>query len=605
VILVLAVLTWVVYGQVAGFEFTNFDDPLYITGNSRTLEGLTWSNVAWAFTSITAANWHPLTWLSYMADTTLFGPDPGMFHLTSVVFHSANAGLLFLLLKRLTGDLWPSALVAALFAVHPLHVESVAWVAERKDVISMFILLLTLAAYVQGPTERRTRVATAILFVLGLMAKPMLVSLPLLLLFLDRWPLGRTAPWKDLIREKVPLFALAGASSLVTLLAQKSFGAVISVERLPMVYRLGNVPIAYVGYLWKMVWPVRLAPLYPFIPEDVTLWKSLGCLGLLLVAGALAFASRRRFPYLAMGLLWFLISLLPVIGLIQVGAQSMADRYTYIPLLGPFIIVAWGCRDLARVARIPSRVLGSAGLVVVGLLTVLARAQTAHWQDSLTLFRHEQSVAPDNIVTHTNLGQALFLKGRVTEAIAEYRLAVQLNPKIRIPQIDLARALAHSGQREEALACLKRWLEIRPTDHLALEDVTDLLLGMGRLEETLPFYNSFLALEPQRLKEGPDRRAQLAKSQDARMRIGLICRTLGRDAEAVPYFRAAAAAGPLNPSYALNLGISLAAAGRSDEARIWFGKVLAIQPGNADARARLQSLDLRSGKVRKAERGSS
>ncbi|NTV73392.1 MAG: tetratricopeptide repeat protein [Holophaga sp.] len=604
--LALLALVWVVFGQVRGFEFLNFDDPLYVAGNLHTAKGLTWANLGWALTTGAAANWHPLTWLSHMADFSMFGPDPGMHHLTSAVFHGANAVLLFLLLKSMTGDLGPSAFVAALFAAHPLHVESVAWVAERKDVLSMFFLLLTLAAYHRSCSDRRFRPAVLACYILGLMAKPMLVTLPLLLLVLDRWPLRRAAPWKDLVLEKLPLFGLAAASSLVTFLVQHSGGAVITMARLPLGYRVGNALLAYVKYLWKMVWPIDLAPLYPIIAADIRPWNSLLAGAALLALSTLAFRMRRCRPYLLAGWLWYLVSLLPVIGLIQVGSQSMADRYTYIPLLGPFLAIAWGVRDLASHLRVRPWITWASGALVTVLLMGQARVQAAYWHDSLTLFRHERAVAADNLVARNNLGQALFARGRAQEAIVEYRAAVAMDPGVRMARINLARALAWSGQNDEALAGFRRWIEVHPQDHQAMEDITYLLLTMGRLEEAIPYYQGILALEPVRLRDDPDTFRQLDKSQDARMRLGLILRTLGREAEAVPYFRAAAQLNPSSPAYGLNLAISLEASGDAPQARAWFQRVLELQPGNGEARRRLQVLQERAGGVRKPEaRGSS
>lgn len=581
----LVALVWVIYGQTARFEFCNYDDPTYILLNPPVLKGLTWGNLVWALGAGAAANWHPLTWLSHMADISMFGRNAGGHHLVSVFWHAANTVLLFHLLRAWTRNLWPSALVAALFAVHPAHVESVAWVAERKDVLSTFFMLLALAAY--GGGRRRLALVP---YGLGLMCKPMLVSLPLLLLLLDRWPLDRREPWRQLLREKVPYFLLAAASSGVTLLVQRHGGAVVSLERLPFAYRAGNAVIAYARYLGKLVWPTRLAVLYPLDPGAVRPWKVVAAVLLLAALGFLAWRSRRRCPWFWSGLMWFLVSLLPVLGLVQVGSQALADRYTYIPFLGPFLALAWGARDLAGTSRLRGRLLAAVGVAVVALLTLQARAQAANWHDSATLFQHALSVAPDNAVARSNLGLALFNQGHADQAILEYRRATELNPAQRLPRLNLARALAWRGRREEALAAYVALQEMTPEDSKVLGELALVQLGLGRLEDAVTSYQRVLALEPRRLQEGDPLRA-LDVSQDARMRIGMIYRALGREREAAPYFRAAAALNPSNPAYAFNLGISLAATGADAEAIRCFQRVLALQPGNADAAARLRRLN--------------
>ncbi len=586
----LVALTAVIYAQVRGFAFLNFDDPFYITNNPHTQRGLTWDNLLWALGSGAAANWHPLTWLSHMLDVSLFGTNAGMHHLTNVVFHSANAVLLFLILRSMTGDHWPSLFVAALFAVHPLHVESVAWVAERKDVLSMFLLLLTVAVYARKPPARRIGPATVILFTLGLMAKPMLVSLPFLLLFLDHWPLRRGEPLRSRLWEKAPLFLLSFASCVVTFVAQRQGGAVIPMEHLPALERLGNALVSYVTYLAKMVWPSGLAPLYPIVREDIRLWKALAAL---LLVGAItvgAVRNRREKPYLLAGWLWYLVSLLPVIGLVQVGSQALADRYTYIPLVGPFLIVAWGGRDLGRYLRLPSWAAMAGAWAAALALLMVARTQASYWRDSVTLFRRERAVATDNIVARTNLGHGLLLQGRPQEAIPEFRAAIAMNPASRQPRVDLAKALSEAGQTEEAVAVYEAWMRDTPTDFAALADLASLLTRVGRLEEAIPAYKGYLDLEPLRLKDDPDLRREMGRSQEARMRLGLIERKLGREARALVWFQEAARVSPRSPEITLNLGVSLAALGRVEEAREMFNRTLAMQPGSEEAKARLAAL---------------
>jgi len=382
-----------VYYPVSGFDFVALDDDGYIYQNQQVQQGITPEGLVWAFKTIEMANWHPVTWFSYMLDVTLFGTAPGVFHLVNVAFHLANTLLLFGMLRITTQTVWRSAFVAALFALHPMHVASVAWVSERKDVLSTFFWMLGSLAYIRYTLRPGiTRFcAVLILFILGLMAKPMLVTLPLVLLLMDFWPLARDRqaghawnqgtkpmPWRFLLLEKVPLFILALISGLITLVAQKGYAAVQSIDMLPLHTRIANALISYIGYLTKMVWPHSLAALYPY-PDNIPTARVLGAAFFILVISTLAARLRKSCPYLLFGWLWYLITLLPVIGLIQVGAQAMADRYTYIPLIGIFIIIAWGIPDLLAKWRLRSAVLPIIAALLVVALAFAARQQTQCW----------------------------------------------------------------------------------------------------------------------------------------------------------------------------------------------------------------------------------
>ncbi len=447
--LALAALVAAVYAPVRHFDFVQLDDPAYVTENPRVLRGLTLDGAAWALTTGHAANWHPVTWLSHMLDVELFGVAAGPHHLTNLLLHAANTLLLFGLLLRMTGALWRSAFVAALFGIHPLHVESVAWVAERKDVLSTLFWLLTTwayVAYVRARAPRRTvaYVLALLLFAVGLMAKPMLVTLPFTLLLLDWWPLGRwdaaTPPRSSLwplVREKIPFFALAAASSVATFVVQQRGGAVSAVGSEPSALRLQNALVSAVAYLRDMVWPAGLTMIYPF-PSSIPAWHvAAACL----VVGGVSFAAwrlARSHPFLAVGWLWYLGTLVPVLGLVRVGLQARADRYTYVPLIGVFIALAWGGAALAgRVRlRLPGRpALQSAALAVLAAAVVLAlalaaRQQVGYWKDNVTLWTRATvlTLHMDEYEAHMSLGATLADQGRTDEALRHFAEAVRLRP---------------------------------------------------------------------------------------------------------------------------------------------------------------------------------
>jgi hypothetical protein len=534
VVLVLAALTVAVYAPVGRFDFVQLDDPAYVTENPHVLGGLTLDGLAWAFTTGHAANWHPVTWLSHMLDVQLFGVDAGAHHLTSLALHAANTLLLFGLLALLTGALWRSALVAALFAVHPLHVESVAWVAERKDVLSAFFLLLTLWAYAgfvrsvgpaataAGETAGRSRrvyyALMLVAFALGLMAKPMLVTLPFVLLLLDVWPLERlNAAWRGerrleanagsprrpatgsskaggttrrskdrpaeagtlgsvallktawpLVREKLPLFVMAAASSIVTLVVQQRGGAVTPFEVYPFSLRLQNAVVSIAAYLRDAVWPVGLTVLYPF-PAAVPADQVAISLAVLAVISLVAYRLARREPYLIVGWLWYLGTLVPVAGLVQVGVQARADRYTYVPLIGIFIMVAWGLGAIVgRHPRLRMVVSAAAIGAIVGC-AVTARAQASYWTDSVALWTRATMVTlhVDEFEAHMSLGTTLGNQGRVDEAREHFAEAARLRPESDAAHCSLGIALARSGRLRDAARELNEALRLHPGNQAA------------------------------------------------------------------------------------------------------------------------------------------
>jgi protein O-mannosyl-transferase len=558
--LLLVLGTLAVYLPAARHGFSLYDDNDYVTENSVVQRGLTWDGFRWAF-AWHAANWHPLAWLSHMADCQVFGLDAGMHHSVNVLFHAANSLLLLLLLLRWTNSLWPSAFAAALFAWHPLHVESVAWVAERKDVLSTFFALLALLAYTKYVTSEKWQVAgkavkpastvtpvtghlspfywlALLMFALGLMAKPMLVTLPFVLLLLDYWPLHRIRNsqsgirnWAGLLLEKSPFFALAAASCIVTFLAQHHGGAVASLKNVPLHFRLENVPVAYVGYLLKMIWPARLAVFYPLNPLSPLAVAA--AVAVLVAVSWLAWRARRPCPYGLVGWLWFLGTLVPVIGLVQVGGAALADRYTYLPGIGIFLALALGVRDGAKRFQVSKPIAGVvAGLVLAACLGLTHR-QLDFWRDDITLFRHAIAVTKDNDTAHLNLGFALEKAGLNAEAMAEYRAALKLDPGRAETHNNLANLLDDTGRPDEALAEYQEALRINPHHVASHNNYGTMLAELGRFDEAMKQYAESARLDPTDW-HAPYLMAKALLKQ-------------GRDPEAIPYFRQAVKLDPNNP----------------------------------------------------------
>jgi tetratricopeptide (TPR) repeat protein len=505
----LIVLTGITYWQVLGFELTYFDDDVYVADNATVLRGLTWDGVKWAFTTNWQANWHPLTWLSLMSDAAIGGESPAVFHATNVVLHMLSTVLLFAILSLLTGLPWRSAFVAALFAVHPLHVESVAWVAERKDTLSAVFWMLTILAYVRyarSPGRVRYLLTTA-LFALGLMAKPMLVTLPVVLLLIDFWPLARVQgkgdreqgtegkrPVSFLLLEKTPLFGMSAASCCVTIWAQIAGGAMGNLESYPLGVRVANALVAYVSYMAKMLWPVRLSVFYPHPVDSLPVWQVI-CSALLLIGlSALAFGLRRRRPYVLVGWLLYVITLLPVIGLVQVGDQAMADRYTYIPLIGLFVAITWWIAESLGGNRLLH--VGAVGMIAG--LAVLSIAQVGTWRDSGTLFRHAIAVTRNNTLAYNNLGlYALYTREDPHMAIRCYSRSIRIREESGLAHNGLGTALGKAGRHEEAVKHLRRAIELgfeRPGvySNLAME-----LLKLGEPRRALGPISRAVELAPQ------------------------------------------------------------------------------------------------------------
>ena len=485
-------LTIAAYGASLGNGLTSYDDDVYVTANPHVQHGLSAESIRWAFTTRRAANWHPLTWISHIVDWSLWGPRPWGHHLTSLVLHAANAVLLFLILSRLTSDAWPSALVAALFAVHPLHVESVAWVAERKDVLSTTLWLAAIGAYARyaGAPKPRRMALVAAFMALALLSKPMAVTLPLTLLLLDVWPLRRTGEgWRRLVGEKLPLVLIAAASGVATLRAQRAGGAMASWTSFPLAERVGNALWSYTAYLGQTILPRRLAAFYPHAP--VPAWKLATAALVLAAISALAFRLRRSHPFFAVGWLWYLVTLLPVIGIVQVGLQARADRYTYVPLIGIFVMIAWSVPAAMR------RRATVAATAVVLALAVVARAQAAVWKDSETLFAHALAVAGESATAHVDYGAAVEESGRIDEALTHYERAVALDPGSRPAHNRIAGILARRGRLDEAADHYLDVLRRIPDDPETLSNYGIVLAKQGRLEDAIATFRRALAAGPE------------------------------------------------------------------------------------------------------------
>jgi tetratricopeptide (TPR) repeat protein len=545
----LAIATFLVYAPVATHPFLHYDDNLYVTENARVQAGITREGVAWAFTTGHAANWHPLTWLSHMLDCQLFGLDPARHHLENAALHAAAAGLTLLVLVSMTGALWPSAFVAATFALHPLHVESVAWAAERKDVLSGLFWMLTLAAYVSYARRGgKTRYSLALAaFAAGLLCKPMLVTMPFVLLLVDFWPLGRlrlggkrgaAPPQSRVWLEKVPFLALSAASSAITVVAQRRGGAMSSLQAVPLADRVGNAALAYVAYIKKTVWPSDLAIFYPKITSPG--WEIAVAVLAILAATAATVALARRKPYLPVGWLWFLGTLVPMIGLVQVGMQSMADRYVYVPLIGLTIIVAWGLPDALGRWRGSRAALAVAACAALIAMTLVTARQIAYWGNERALFQHAIDVTRENYVAHTNVGVALHVEGNLGEAMRHYREAERLRPNYEVVQYNLGLALAQQGRPDSAEIHLREAVRLRPN------------------------------------------------YPDARNNLGILLAMQNRLPEAETQFREALRGEPFHVSANYNLGLVLAGQGRTDEAIAQYEEALRLKPGYPEAKASLE-----------------
>ena len=524
----LVVVTLVAFGAVTRHGFVEYDDGLYVVENEHVRKGLHGDSIAWSLTATAAANWHPVTWISHMLDVELFGVHAGKHHSTNLIVHATSVVLLFLLLVRMTGVLWRPAFAATLFAIHPLHVESVAWIAERKDVLSTLFWLLTLGAWLWWLSSRTTAryVLVIALFALGLMTKPMLVTLPFTLLLFDFWPLKRTGTGLPaLLKEKTPLFVMAAASSVATVWAQKAGGALQTLEAFTLSERLANAMISYAGYLWKTVWPVSLAVFYPYPYVGLASPAVAASALILLSITVVAVRIGTKAPYITFGWLWYVGTLLPVIGVVQVGEQGMADRYTYVPLIGIFVAISWSVAALASRSRTAQLIAVIGGSCWIAALLVLTRAQVRTWVDTASLFAHAIAVTKDNWTAHNNLGRVYSEGGRPDLAIPQFEAALRIRPGFAEAHLNLALALERHGRPDEAVARYREALRLKPDYIEAHNNLANTLLRAGQPTKAITHYESALRLKPD--------------YAEAHYNFAIALATSGRRDEAIVHFREA------------------------------------------------------------------
>ena len=647
--LILALLTIAVYLPVRNHDFVRYDDDAYVTDNRNVQSGLTLDNVKWAFTTGHASNWHPLTWLSLMLDCSIFGFKSGPMHIVNVLFHIANTLLLFIVFARMTKALWPSAFIAALFALHPLHVESVAWVAERKDVLSTLFWLLTMLNYVRY-TERPSigRYAVTLLFFgLGLMSKPMLVTLPFVLILLDYWPLHRFLNSKLVRRshseggfsilnsviEKLPFFVLAAISSIITFIVQQKGGAVPTIYSLPFYSRVANAICSYLVYIEKMFWPTRLAVLYPHPIRGISVAETLFSAIILILITVLIIYYARRYKYLVVGWLWYLGTLVPVIGIVQVGAQAWADRYTYIPLIGLFAIVAFGATDLFKTASLKKYVLSPLAIIILAGCIVATSIQLKYWKDSSSLFEHTIAVTKNNATILNNYANVLSALGKPEEARLRFIEALRILPKLESIHSNYGKTLDALGKKDEAIEQYQIALKINPDFDLARYNLGCALLqkarydnaieqfkiylgknadlpGDGVADETTSRFKQALASKPDTIRvlshigyclaqKGDPNLAVLYYRQALRLdpndiithgRLALALSLLGQIDESIEQCRIVLAKDPNDAEMQTNLGILFESKGQTDNAVEAYKKALQIDPNSAKASDNLNAI---------------
>ncbi|MHC4691429.1 MAG: tetratricopeptide repeat protein [Planctomycetota bacterium] len=632
----LVITALAVYWPVLKCEFVKYDDDKYVTENPNVKRGITYETVIWAFTTPHYHMWHPLTSLTHLLDYQLFGLNPSWHHLTSLLFHIASTLLLFGILKKMTSAVWPSLFVAAAFALHPLNVESVAWISERKNVLSTFFWMLTIAVYIRY-TDRSciSRFLPVVLvFALATMTKPMVVTLPFALLLLDYWPLGRLqfkragdeqdleqteseqvdgrrVPLWRLLVEKIPLFVLVAALSAVTFIAQQRGGTMSGLGNVPLKYRLSNALVSYVTYISKMVWPARLAVFYPHPFNKLPIWQIVASALVLLVVSVAVLWFARRCKYLTVGWLWYLGILVPVIGIVQVGSQAMADRYTYLPFIGLFIMIAWGLYDLSANWRYRKIILGPAALAVLLTLALCTRLQLRHWRNNKALFEHAINVTENNFVMnnnyanvlkdigevekavehfsnalrirpnspeiYNNLGIALRRLDRSDDAIRCYRKALELKAYFPEARYNLAAELTRQGKIDEAVEHYRMALKLRPDDEETISGLGFALAQKGRFDEAIEYYQKALELDPDNII--------------TRGRLGLALAGVKKYDEAIEQFKIVLKANPKDLEMHCNVGILLAAQGKTDEAIKAYRRALEIDPNYTKARNLLKAAE--------------
>jgi len=575
-----------VYGQLHDYQFITLDDPTYVKENPHIREGLTLNGMYWSLTSVYSSNWHPLSWLSHMIDVELYGMDAGRHHMTNIIFHILNSLLLLYTLIRFTGNLWQSSVVAALFALHPINMEVVAWVSQRKTLLCFFFWLLALWSY-QGYVKRpgMGRYLSALLFfIFGMMSKQAIVVFPLVLMLLDYWPLaryqsdkpdsamGRSGIFRALIKEKIPFFVIAFAGSILTYFAQKSGGAVTSFDILPLNVRITNALLSYSTYLGKAFWPHKLAILYPY-PDSIPVW----CVGVSTVLLGFitycAIKTARRHPYFIVGWLWYLLILIPVIGIVQIGIQAMADRYASVPLIGIFIVLAWGFSEVSRAWD--HRKLKLAALAITSLFVLMTATfkQAQTWRNSVTVFEQALSISTDNYLAYNNMGFAFSSQNRIDDAITQYAVALKLKPDYADARFNLGVALFVKGKYSEAVDQFARAFQIDPYNIKTLNNLGAAMTKLGRVAEAIQHYKAALRIDPE--------------YTDAHRNLANTLFESGEYLKAMRQYRSVIRIDPSDEHAHNNLGIILIKLGKTDDAVYHFSKALRIDNNFEEAQYNL------------------
>jgi tetratricopeptide (TPR) repeat protein len=601
----LAVVTLAVFVPVVNYDFVNYDDPHYVTGNQTVQRGITWEGIVWAFQTGHTGNWHPVTWISHMLDCQFYGISAAGHHFTNLLFHIANTLLLFFLLTSGTRAMWRSMVAAALFALHPLHIESVAWVSERKDVLSTFFMLLAIITYFRYARNRATSAGASetlkpllfsrdyllvlLFFSLGLMSKPMLVTLPFILLLLDFWPLQRISffsfNWNyfsRLLFEKIPFFVLTAASSVVTFFVQKKGGSVWSLTGFSLFDRIANVLVSYVKYLALMIWPTKLAVLYPL--RAWAAWQVIMAGLLLLLISILAVRAISRRPYFALGWFWFLGTLVPVIGLVQVGLQSMADRYSYVPSIGIFVLLIWGICDFFPASR--KRLLRVVGATAISLCALLTSLQLPHWQNSVALFERAIAVTEQNYVAHNNLGEALDAIGQADKAIAHYQEAIRLKPSYAQAFYNVGNVLLNKGKNEEAIRNYSEAVRLKLDFGIAHLSLGIELARQGKMNDAIEHYRIALQSFP--------------KDWRTHYNLANALFKIGATGEAIIHYEAALKADPKDPQAHNNLANAFQQKGETPKAMEHFEEAIRLRPNYPEAHFNLALILIQQGKAPEA-----
>ncbi len=620
----LAAAVFAVYGQMIHHGFINFDDGEYITDNPHVRTGLTKENMIWAFTAFHSNNWHPLTWLSHALDCQIFGLNPGMHHIVNLLLHIANSILLFMLFKIMTGELWQSAFAAALFALHPMHVESVAWASERKDVLGAFFWILTMLAYLRYVRQPKLSryLLIILLFTAGLMAKPMLVTLPFVLLLTDYWPLKRfiiKEKHYSILYEKLPLFFLAAASGIVTIFAQKSGGQVRSLDTFPLGIRIGNSLISYIKYILKLIYPQNIAFHYPY-PDPFPVGQAMTAGFVLTALSVLIIRQRQQRPYLLMGWLWYLGTLVPVIGLVQVATQAYSDRYSYIPFIGLSLIIAWGIADLSEKLTHRRIILGIATGLLLTVWTALTYIQTSYWKNSIRLFAHTLNVTENNYLAHNSLGAALEEQGRLDEAISHFREALQIKPDGTQAYYNMGVALEKQGKYDDSLKYLSEAVRLKPDFVNALYNLGIALKRRGDIQGAAKYFSQAVQLRPDFADAhnnlgtalsymGKGNEAIRHYHESIRLRpdyaeaynnLGTALKSQGKYQAAMQSYQKALEINPEFSEAHLNWGLALGATGDHNAAALHFAEAIRLKPDSADAHYSLGVALSRSGKTAEA-----